>query len=370
MTPFTAAALRPEVAFVTVDGGVGCFPRMARALGRSFAQLGVPFDAVYLAGPERVVSSGAARAVHLGDVRARSSVPALVRYLRAARPRVTIVAPGHVTPFVLAAGRVAGETVVPWEQTFLPADTRDMPLTGRLLPLLHRPTYRWAGAVAAVSEDVRAHLSRRHGIDDAQLFCVPNPIDVAEVRRLAEPAERGERPRFVSVGRLVHQKGVDVLLRAFARARPELAEDWELVVVGDGPRRRELERLADGLGLAGAVVFAGSLENPYPLMAGADVFVHTARWEGFGVVLTEALALGLPVVGSACPGGPREILGDGAGVLVAPDDPEALAGELVRLARDPGLRSALGARGRVRVERYTADRVARRLLQLVEQVAA
>ena len=161
---------------------------------------------------------------------------------------------------------------------------------------------------------------------------LPNPVDADRVRELARPLPSpGECFRFCSVGRLATQKGHDLLLRAFAIAAPQLGE-WECLVIGEGQRREELESLSEQLGLPSKVKFLGYETNPYPLIASADAFVHSARYEPFGVVLLEALALGCPVVAFACPGAPPDILANGEfGIAIPAENIREFADALVRI---------------------------------------
>ena len=96
-----------------------------------------------------------------------------------------------------------------------------------------------------------------------------------------------------------------------SRWRPRLGEDWHLKVLGKGPRLEQLLELRAELGLQERVEFVGWADNPYPTMAASDVFVHPARFEPFGIVYTEALALGIQFVATACPGGPVDVLDHG-----------------------------------------------------------
>jgi len=198
---------------------------------------------------------------------------------------------------------------------------------------------------------------------------LPNPIDAERIRHLAVPkANHKKRLRLVAIGRLASQKGYDVLLRACAICGPELG-DWELLVLGEGPLRPALETLVRSLRLEGRVTFLGYVGNPYPLLASADIFVHPARWEGFGLVVAEALALGAPVVATLCPGGPREILGDGNfGILVEPDDAGALAESLAALADNADQRRDLATAGPERARDYGPGRVAWRALELAQSI--
>ena len=138
--------------------------------------------------------------------------------------------------------------------------------------------------------------------------------------------------RFLSVGRLSRQKGQDNLLRALALARPDLPA-VTLTLVGSGPEHAALERLCAELGLDDLVTFAGYTADPAEHFRAADCFVLASRWEGFGVVLIEALQFGLPLLATDCEFGPADVITDPRiGVLVAPDGPEALAAGLIRMA--------------------------------------
>ena len=145
---------------------------------------------------------------------------------------------------------------------------------------------------------------------------------------------------------MAEEKGYDVMLMAFAAASERLGRHWRLRIFGKGPRLDEMKGLAAQLGIADHLEFHGFVDNPYPFMAAADILVHAARFEPFGIVYTEALSLGLPVVATDCPGGPASIFDGGRYGLLTPEgDQEALAAGILRLAEDPGLRRDLGNEG-------------------------
>jgi glycosyltransferase involved in cell wall biosynthesis len=128
-------------------------------------------------------------------------------------------------------------------------------------------------------------------------------------------------------------------------------------VAGDGPLRPELERLRDTLGLRGRVHLVGHLPEPLRLIADADLFVMSSREEGLGTSVIDALARGIPVASTSA-GGLPEILSGGAGLLVPPEQPTALAEAVAGLVADPGLRRELQSRGRVTAQRFSAQRMA------------
>lgn len=188
-----------------------------------------------------------------------------------------------------------------------------------------------------VAEDLISHVPKalgrvtviyNAGFDRAILNMAREPLNV----------ERPQAPLFVACGRLVKQKDYPTLLRAFARLRME--EEPNLWILGRGPEESELKNLARDLGIADKIIFLGYQDNPFKYMARADVFVLSSAWEGFGNVIVEALALGLPVVCTDCPFGPSEILNDGEyGDLVSVGDVAGLANAMKKVyIRDDLLR--------------------------------
>ena len=198
------------------------------------------------------------------------------------------------------------------------------------------------------------------------LHVIHNGVDRAEFSR-----RTNRRPNLVlTVASLDVWKGLDVLIRAFARARHE-HDDLALVVAGDGPERASLEKLAREVGLEGAVAFLGYVDRPTltRLMAMCTVFVLPSRSEPFGIAIVEALAAGAPVIATRV-GGIPEILDDGTvGILVPPDDERALAESLVRLLHDAELRRVLSTRGPARVSSaFLWSLTGRRYLSLFERL--
>ncbi len=158
----------------------------------------------------------------------------------------------------------------------------------------------------------------------------------------ASPSASAE-PYIFAIGRHVPQKGFDVLLDAFARLVADPSFHHRLVIAGDGPERSALERRARDLGLDERVTFVGPTDRPRTasLFRGADVFVMPSRHEPFGIVNLEAMAAGVAVVATDV-GGVSEFVRDGvSGLLVAPDDPGALARTMRTALCDAGLRSRL-----------------------------
>jgi len=166
------------------------------------------------------------------------------------------------------------------------------------------------------------------------------------------------------MGRLVPQKGFDLLLEAFSRIADRYPE-WSVKVLGKGPLQGQLEAQAESLGLKSRVTFAGVVSDPFPILRAADLFVFSSRFEGFGNALAEAMACGLPVISFDCPSGPADIIRDGMdGILVLAENVAGLAGAMDRLMGNAAERERLARRAPEVLARFSLESV----LALWEQV--
>ena len=209
-------------------------------------------------------------------------------------------------------------------------------------PRFRRLLYRRADVLTAnttgVMESLVPLFQARH------LALLPNPLPMPVVP--AAVGSAGDRQGFVTVARLVPQKGIDVLIRALAQTTGA-TRDWTLTLVGDGPEREALQRQVLQAGLQEKVHFLGFRPDPQTFLLQAGVFVLPSRFEGMPNALLEAMAAGLAVVVTDASPGPLEVVVNGVSGLVVPsDEPSALADALDRLAADPGLRERLGAAAR------------------------
>lgn len=180
--------------------------------------------------------------------------------------------------------------------------------------------------IFAVSASIREECES-FGIHDVSIL--ENGVDLDRINTLAARYARAcEGEYIVHVARLSEEKRQEMLVRAFARSGSEL----KLVIVGDGPLRTDLEKLAAELNIADSVVFAGFVENPYPLIKGAKFSVVCSRWEGFGLSIAESLCLATPVLMTDCPYGVRRLLGAYDERLICADSEEALAERIATLS--------------------------------------
>src|SRR5262245_43972551 len=301
--------------------------------------------------------------------RALAAVPALARYLRAERPDA-LVATSHSTN---VAASVAGRLVRRPTRVVLRFDSqlsRSPRLAGTRMQRRRerraRRYFPWADAWVAISEGVADDAARVAGIPRARIAAIHNPVVTEELlRRARAPVDDawltpGRPPVVLGVGRLVAQKDFATLVRAFAQVRAR--REARLLVLGEGPERAGLERLASELGVGADVRFAGRVPDAPAYMARAAVFALSSAWEGFGRVVVEALAVGCPVASTDCPSGPREILAGGAyGPLVPVGDAEALAGAIASLLERPPPRERLLERAQA----FTLERGVERYLEVL-----
>jgi len=231
-------------------------------------------------------------------------------------------------------------------------------VTEHLVGFAHSAAQKWlkrwelarADQVVCVSRAVADGLARDYGFDvDANGRVIENGVDAIGLDRGTEHA-RAERERtrkrlgagdmfvWTFVGRLEKQKGVDILLEAFAR----LGGTSQLWIVGDGSLREELEHKAKALGVIERVRFEGAVADASPFYWGADAFAIASRWEGLPLALLEAQAAGLPVVAAAA-GGVAEAIREGtSGLLVPREDPAALTQAMQQVESQPELARRLG----------------------------
>jgi glycosyltransferase involved in cell wall biosynthesis len=232
--------------------------------------------------------------------------------------------------------------------------------------------YRRADAIVALSHGVAEALPQFDARLRELIHVIPNAAvddSLFELRHAPCPAGRPKGTLLVACGRLNEQKGYPVLLDAVQRLN--LKQTVSLWIVGEGRLRESLQRRAADLGIAERVQFLGFQCNPYPLMAAADVFVLSSHYEGFGNVIVEAMACGVPVVSTNCPHGPGDVIRSGEnGVLVEPNDPEALAEGVQSVLDDAALRQRLVAGGSVTAERYRDTRIAAEYAELFHRVLA
>lgn len=276
------------------------------------------------------------------DLKASSpwkTVKRLANYLREKQPQALLSALHYTNEIAILAkqiARVPTRIVVSEHNTISKSLTIKNKFKKFLTPQLVKYLYPLADGIVAVSHGVAEDLADTTGLSLKRIQTIYNPVVNSEL--LEKAGEKIDHPWFISseipvilgVGKLEAQKNFPNLIHAFDRVRK--VKPAKLAILGWGPDREQLEALIKDLGLEADAALLGYVNNPYPYMARAKVFVLSSAWEGLPTVLIEAMATGTPVVSTNCKSGPEEILDNGKyGWLEPVDDSHALADSILKV---------------------------------------
>jgi len=194
-----------------------------------------------------------------------------------------------------------------------------------LVFLLIKFTYKYANKIIVISGGIKDALIKNFMLIEDRIVVIYNPLDIEKVKKLcnenvSDELFKNKAKTIIAVGRLSKQKNYGLLLNAFCLARENLS-DLQLIILGQGELEEQMKTLAIKLKINNCVHFLGFKKNPFPWIKRSDVFVLSSIWEGFGNVITEAMACGVPVISTDCASGPNEIITSGKnGILVPVDD--------------------------------------------------
>lgn len=245
------------------------------------------------------------------------------------------------------------------------------PITGRLRIAAVR---RWCDAFVCISQSIKDELAKA-GMRPERLWDIVNGVDInhftaveAEERTaLRQSMNLPGGPLVIFTGRLVREKGVDVLINAWPQVQQQVP-DAHLIIVGEGDKRAELEAQVQRLNLNARVLFLGGCDDVTSYLQTADVFVLPSYAEGLPVALLEAMACGLPCVATAV-GGTLQLIEDGVtGRAVAVGDPAALASGLVEALTMPDARNWGAQAHQLIAESYSLDAVAEKYITMYETI--
>jgi GalNAc-alpha-(1->4)-GalNAc-alpha-(1->3)-diNAcBac-PP-undecaprenol alpha-1,4-N-acetyl-D-galactosaminyltransferase len=277
-------------------------------------------------------------------------VKRLRQEIRASRPDVVISFLSRTNILTLLASIGLGTPVIVSERI----DPRQRSL-GLVWGALRYLMYRQADGLVVQSQEV-CEWARKF-VAPRAIHVIPNPVEapLEPYDRIARSRESGRT--VVAMGRLVRQKGIDLLLEAWSRCAKKHG-GWSLLILGEGEERQSLEALVSELELKDRVSLPGTVPDPARVLQRADLFVMSSRYEGFPNALLEAMACGLAVISTDCPSGPGEIVRDGVdGILVHPNNVDALASAMDRLMSDGSERERLALRAVEVTERFGLEKV-------------
>jgi glycosyltransferase involved in cell wall biosynthesis len=342
---------QPQLALFLATSGHSGVDRVMQNLVAELARRELCIDLLRIRnhGPDFRDLPGNVRCVDLGTAHVNSSFGALRRYLKSERPEAILSDKDRLNRLLLFARRLAGvdtRVAVRLGTTVSENLARRSWFDRNLQYFSFRKLYPWADAILVPSQGAAQDFSNVSGMDIRRISVVPSPVVNTRLLELAaEPLQHDwyidkQVPVVLGVGELCARKDFETLIRAFALLRGRL--EARLLILGEGRQRQQLSELVVALGLAECVEMPGFVDNPYPFMAGSNVFALCSRCEGAPVVLMEALASGCPVVSTDCPSGPREILQGGkVGPLVPIGDVAGLAEAMEKLISHPPDRQRL-----------------------------
>ena len=302
----------------------------------------------------------------------------LRRFLRANRPDLVVSFLSYFS--VLSATRAAGigARIVFNQQTPMTAFLEDAdyhwrrPWHRRLFATVTRVGYGLADRIVTTSKGVADDLTSQFGVASTRIRIIHNPVDLAQIARaVADPIDPAFArdwipPVIVAAGRLADAKNYPLLIDAMAVLRERVPA--RLFILGAGELESVLRQRVAERRLEGGVVLCGFQDNPWKYVARADAFALTSRYEGFGNVLVEAMACGVPVVATSSPGTREIVSHEIDGLLVDRHEPAEVAAALERLVTDEALHNRLSAGARATAQRFSLPVIAAAYDRVLEAV--
>ncbi|MEW8030523.1 MAG: glycosyltransferase [Candidatus Thiodiazotropha sp.] len=366
------AEVRPDLSILASFSGEGGVERMVLNLVNAMAERGLNIDLLLIKTRSRHLDEihPTVNRIDLGTRHTATSLLPLIQYLKRSQSPCLLAAKDRAGRMAVIARALAGASHtrlvvrLGTNLTAAFAHKSRWRLYLRRLPI--RLLYPHIDRIIAVSDGVRKDTLEISGVGKEKVVVVRNPVITPRLMETAAaPAPHpwlGESgyPVILAVGRLTLQKDFPTLLRAFADLRKH--RPCRLIILGDGRERETLLNLSRELGITEELTLPGFTPNPYTYMKRADLFVLSSRWEGSPNVLTEAMALGTPVVSTDCPSGPSELLDRGRiAPLVPVGDWQALSKAMRSVLDNPPETSLL----RESVQEYNAHQSASRYLEIM-----
>lgn len=242
-----------------------------------------------------------------------------------------------------------------------------------LLQASNKILYRQADKIIITSKEIIHYLKNDIQYDISKCIHIPHAVDLSQINRRISPnnkafiqMKKDKRFKIISVGRLDEQKDFSTILYAFHRALGNTrGNEMSLYIVGEGNEKAELQRLTKKLNIGKHVYFLGWQKQVFPFLGLADIFVFSSFHEGFGTVLVEAMAAGLPIIATDTPYGPSEILENGKyGVLISMKDSVKMAEKITLFFKSKKMRKIYMLKSLLRCKRYDVRTIIKKYKQL------
>jgi glycosyltransferase involved in cell wall biosynthesis len=361
-----------HIAFVIATLGAGGAQRVATLLSNQWAKDGHDVDLISFenAGDEPFYELRGVSVYYLEVVNGPSD---LLRSIKRNLTRVTRLGsllrrlqPDIVVAFMTDANVIALLASCGLDIPVIVSERNqpDRPGLGLLHRTARRISYRWSNAIVMQTETMAAWARARFSIP---VHVIPNPV-ILDRAAAQSSVGHPSRPTIIAAGRLVKQKGFDILVNSFIAVAGKHPE-WDLTIYGEGPLRGSLWRRVIASGLERRIALPGLTNDMGAALKRSSLFVIPSRYEGYPNVLIEALACGLPVVATDCAGGTAEIVEGGFYArLVPPDDLNALAEALDRLMSNSQLRAEYATRAPLAVKNLDVSLISSRWLELMDSL--
>lgn len=252
--------------------------------------------------------------------------------------------------------------------TWVHIDVLNFPYTDKLFVKDEQiNAYQKMDKIICVSNDTQKMFQAKFPGFEKQLKVIYNPIDAQKIKSLAGEKDHSNDDVFeiIAVGRLTEQKRMDRLIRVVSRLKDE-GKSLQLQIVGEGELRNDLTVLIEELNLEQEVELLGFQKNPFKWMSQADILVLPSAAEGFGLVLVEAMVLGVPVV-STKTAGPEEILGENEFGLLCEQNEESIYKAVKKLMEDETLRKKLSEKGQQRAKDFAVEKMIESFEELLKE---
>lgn len=231
--------------------------------------------------------------------------------------------------------------------------------------LIRKLLYKLCAAFVAPSKSIAVWATAF--LNESCVSVIPNPVQFLQASNLKKMSIKGQKI-ILAVGRLVHEKGFDILINAYYRLYKDYPQ-WKLLIVGEGEERANLEKQITKLKLNKNITLAGQVTNVDKYYASSEIFVLSSRVEGFSNVLLEAMGNGLPVISFDCKVGPSDIIKDGKNGLLVPEGNMKQLSETMKMLIDSiVLRRKLSKEAREVAIKYSAENIRKQWINLLKSI--